>query len=141
MESLSLAENRHMVFKAGQGAGASGSFFFFSYDGKFLIKTLAGEERKLFLEMLDDYVEHLINTDNQSLLTRIYGVFTLKNNYYSDLDIIIMQNTVQLFNKTSPKLTFDLKGSTSNRKVNVPKGKINSLVLKDQNYLEMNAKS
>ena len=42
MESLSLAENRHMVFKAGQGAGASGSFFFFSHDGKFLIKTLSG---------------------------------------------------------------------------------------------------
>jgi hypothetical protein len=91
--------------------------------------------------MLDEYVEHLIDTDNRSLLARIYGVFTVKNNYYSDLDIMIMQNTVQLFDKRSSKLTFDLKGSTSNRKVVIPYGKINSLVLKDQNYLEMNSKS
>ena len=40
--------------------------------------------------MLDEYVEHLIDTDNRSLLARIYGVFTIKNNYYSDLDIMIM---------------------------------------------------
>ena len=45
-----------MVFKAGQGAGASGSFFFFSYDSKFLIKTLAGFEKKILIKMLDDYI-------------------------------------------------------------------------------------
>lgn len=42
MDSLSLTKNRNMVFKAGEGAGMSGSFFFFSYDNKFLIKTLQG---------------------------------------------------------------------------------------------------
>ena len=30
MESLSLTKNRSRVFKAGEGAGKSGSFFFFS---------------------------------------------------------------------------------------------------------------
>lgn len=40
MKSLSLDNNRNMVFKAGEGAGLSGSFFFFSHDSKFLIKTL-----------------------------------------------------------------------------------------------------
>ena len=141
MNSLSLAENRHMVFKAGQGAGASGSFFFFSHDGKFLIKTLAGSERKLLLGMLDDYVEHIIKSDNKSLLTRIYGVFKIKNNYFSDLDIMVMQNTVQLLNNKSKKLTFDLKGSTHARKVMVPKDKAHSMVLKDLNFLEMNTKN
>jgi hypothetical protein len=30
MNSLNIETNRHMVFMAGEGAGASGSFFFFS---------------------------------------------------------------------------------------------------------------
>ena len=40
MKSLDNVSNRKMIFKAGEGAGASGSFFFFSYDNKFIIKTL-----------------------------------------------------------------------------------------------------
>lgn len=39
-ESLDLDNNKDQVFKAGQGSGMSGSFFFFSKDGKFLIKTI-----------------------------------------------------------------------------------------------------
>jgi hypothetical protein len=38
--SLSPKFNRDAVFKAGEGAGASGSFFFFSHDRKFIIKTM-----------------------------------------------------------------------------------------------------
>ena len=75
MSSLSLEENRNMIFKAGGGAGASGSFFFFSHDNKFLIKTLRGIEKKIMLGMLDDYVEHIKITANKSLLARIYGIY------------------------------------------------------------------
>ena len=38
--SLNIAKNKKKVFKAGEGAGASGSFFFFSKDDRLLIKTL-----------------------------------------------------------------------------------------------------
>jgi hypothetical protein len=40
LESLDINKNREMIFKAGEGSGKSGSFFFFSKDNKFLIKTL-----------------------------------------------------------------------------------------------------
>jgi len=40
MESLAPETNRNRVFKAGQGAGLSGQFFFFSSDNRFLIKTI-----------------------------------------------------------------------------------------------------
>ncbi len=40
LESLDISKNREMIFKAGEGSGKSGSFFFFSKDNKFLIKTL-----------------------------------------------------------------------------------------------------
>jgi hypothetical protein len=51
-ESLSPKYNREMVFKAGEGAGRSGSFFFFSHDRKFIIKTMTKHELDLFLEKL-----------------------------------------------------------------------------------------
>lgn len=133
INSLSLIENRKMVFKAGQGEGASGSFFFFSCDNKFLIKTLKGSEKKRLLRMLDNYTWHIKNTGNKSLLARIYGVFTIKNNYFADLDVIVMQNTVQVQDKRNARLTFDLKGSRTGRKVHGA----TTQVLKDVNFLEM----
>jgi 1-phosphatidylinositol-4-phosphate 5-kinase len=44
------------VFKAKESAGKSGSFFFFSYDKKFLIKTMNNNELRVFKEALPDYV-------------------------------------------------------------------------------------
>ena len=38
--SLSPKYNRSQIFKSGEGAGRSGSFFFFSHDNKFIVKTL-----------------------------------------------------------------------------------------------------
>lgn len=40
--------------------------------------------------MLDDYIDHIKLTENKSLLARIYGVFTIKTNYFKPLDVIIM---------------------------------------------------
>lgn len=115
MTSLSVENNRRMVFKAGQGAGLSGSFFFFSHDNKFLIKTINKKEKKILLKMLDDLIEHFEMTDNKSLIARIYGVFTIKTNLFANLDVMIMQNTCLLKSKSNEKMTFDIKGSTYNR--------------------------
>lgn len=119
MESLSLENNRNMVFKAGEGAGKSGSFFFFSHDNRFLIKTLSKTEKNLLLGMLDEYIEHIKASGNQSLLARIYGVFSVRSNYFDGLDIMIMQNTSLLASKKNPKMVFDLKGSTVGRRSKV----------------------
>jgi hypothetical protein len=40
MKSLDINKNREMIFKAGESTGKSGSFFLFSKDNQFLIKTL-----------------------------------------------------------------------------------------------------
>lgn len=53
-ESFQLLVNRDMIFKANQGEGASGSFFFHSKDHRFLIKTVSGDEKNLVINMLDD---------------------------------------------------------------------------------------
>jgi hypothetical protein len=44
-----------MVFKAGEGAGRSGSFFFFSHDRKFIIKTMTKGELDLYLKKLPEF--------------------------------------------------------------------------------------
>jgi hypothetical protein len=41
-----------MIFKAGEGAGKSGSFFFFSHDHRFIIKTMSSGELKLISKIL-----------------------------------------------------------------------------------------
>ncbi|MFO0117795.1 MAG: hypothetical protein ACK521_09345 [bacterium] len=47
--------NRDMIFKAGEGAGRSGSFFFFSHDRKFVVKTMTSAELNLVKRMMPDY--------------------------------------------------------------------------------------
>ena len=95
IRSLSPKENRDMVFKVGEGAGASGSFFFFSQDRKFIIKTMTQTELDRFLLMLPYYEIHLAET-KQSLLARIYGVYTIKMaTYGQNIHLALMANTLQ----------------------------------------------
>ena len=140
IDSLALDKNRKKVFQAGEGAGASGSFFFFSDDNRFIIKTLRGHEKKVLLDLLDDYINHIQCTSNKSLLTRIYGVFTIKTNFFAPMDVIIMQNTIQMNNPQNSKVTFDLKGSTVSRYTKTKERSFihQKRVLKDLNLLEMN---
>jgi 1-phosphatidylinositol-4-phosphate 5-kinase len=77
ISSFSLESNQKTIFKAQESAGASGSFFFFSSDNKFIIKTLRNNEKDLLLGLLDDYSDHIESSNNYSLLTRIYGLYTL----------------------------------------------------------------
>lgn len=83
MTSLSMISNRKMIFRAGQGAGKSGSFFFESFDKRFIIKSISSSEKKVLLNLLDDLIQHLEQTTlNKSLLARIYGIFTIKTEYF-----------------------------------------------------------
>ena len=93
MDSLNIEDNIQNVFKAGEGVGQSGSFFFFSKDNRFLIKTMRGSEKKILIDMLDDLIQHFQKTENLSMLARIYGLFTIKTNVFKSVDVIIMQNT------------------------------------------------
>lgn len=74
--------------------------------------------------MLDKMILHFEASQNKSLLARIYGVFSLKTNIFSSVDILIMQNITYagVFQRSVPKMTFDLKGSLYGRmtKLSVP---------------------
>ena len=56
--SLSISENYDKVFKAGEGEGRSGSFFFFTFDNRFLIKTLTSKEFRVLKSLVKDLADH-----------------------------------------------------------------------------------
>ena len=62
MNSMNIEKNIDRIFSAGEGAGQSGSFFFFSYDNRFIIKTMRGSEKNNLLNMLDGLIEHVALT-------------------------------------------------------------------------------
>lgn len=79
------------MFKAKESAGKSGSFFFFSYDKQFLIKTMNDNEMEVFVEALPEYFEHL-KSNPDSLLARIYGIFTVLMEDLTPVHILLMAN-------------------------------------------------
>ena len=48
IESLNPRNNIESIFKAGESQGKSGSFFFFSQDKKFIIKTMTDSDYLAF---------------------------------------------------------------------------------------------
>ena len=73
------------------------------------------------------------------MIARIYGLFTIKTNYYEQVDIIIMENTSNLFNKRNKKYAFDLKGSLVDRRVKCKNAEsYKKRLLKDVNFVELN---
>ena len=105
---------------------------------------MRGTEKKVLLEMLDDLIVHFTKTNNESLLARIYGVYTIKTNVFKSVDVVVMQNTVLKEKVSNPSMFFDLKGSSKGRYTPFntdelcwwQKGKYgHSKVMKDNNFL------
>ena len=92
LKSLNPESNRDMVFKAGEGSGKSGSFFFFSYDKKYIIKTMTEGDLSTFLKIFKDYTFHLLDNPH-SILARIYGVYTVKMENIEPVHVVLMGST------------------------------------------------
>ena len=126
-ESLHPSYNQDMVFRAGEGAGRSGSFFFFSHDKRFIIKTMSVAEHTLFLSrMLSGYENHV---SEKSLIAKILGVFTVRSTQLNDIHLMLMANTMRTAHNFKKFYVFDLKGSTVDRISSSEGG-----VKKDLNY-------
>jgi len=96
--------------------GRSGSFFFKTNDGKYLIKTLAPEEHDVFQKILPSYFSHM-NTNPNSLLTHFLGLHCMKKLSEKEIHFTVMRN---LFDSSFPlHEQYDLKGSTIGRHVEV----------------------
>jgi hypothetical protein len=76
--SLDPLSNKQAMIKIKESAGKSGSFFFFSYDKKFIIKTVKEHELETMLgQFMESYYNHAMNNP-ETLLTKIYGLYTVE---------------------------------------------------------------
>lgn len=98
MKSLCPNVNRSNVFKAGEASGASGSFFFFSKDKRFVIKTMTKTEKHFFItRFAKPYFEHF-ERNPSSLLARIYGMYTVKMTGHSEIHLMMLAHTLRIEN-------------------------------------------
>lgn len=135
IRSLRPENNLESIKGAGESQGKSGSFFFFSQDKRFIIKTMNDGELSTFKHMFKDYTQY-IKSNPQSLLARIYGIFTVYLEDIVPVHLIMMANTIQCMsgcsNMEAIDCVFDLKGSLVGRLTKGGQAK-NTTILKDLN--------
>jgi len=132
IKSFSPKKNKKAIEKMGESKGKSGSFFFYSHDRKFIIKTITNEEKETMDEILSNYYNY-VKSHKSTLITKIYGIYTVVIKYASSVNVILMQN---LFGCTPTHIQrmFDLKGSTVQRKTKNVQNWKKDQVLKDMDY-------
>nr|CBX25481.1 hypothetical_protein [Oryza glaberrima] len=111
--------------------GKSGSFFYFTNDDKYMIKTMKKAEVKVLLRMLPAYYKHVRSFDN-TLVTKFFGLHCVKitGAIQKKVRFVIMGN---LFcSNYSIHRRFDLKGSSHGRTTDKPIDQIDeTTTLKD----------
>jgi hypothetical protein len=93
--------------------GRSGSFFCFSPDRRFILKTIPEAEFNQLMRSLRYYYNH-IEYHRQSILMRILGAHSIKMSNSSSLYVIVMEN---MFSNPETPIheIYDLKGSWVDR--------------------------
>lgn len=96
--------------------GKSGSLFYWSHDGRFMVKTIGADERGSLIAMLRSY-RNYVTSHKDTLLTKYLGLYDLRvptagfgatNNGYKVFHLVIMSN---VFNTPLDiHERFDLKG-------------------------------
>lgn len=134
-ESLNPQNNQDFLKSLVESKGKSGSFFFFSSDHHYIIKTITSSELETINGgFLMNYYSHINNND--SLIAKIYGIFSIVINDITKIHIILMQNLVNC-NSKHIKNIFDIKGSSFQRSTNLFNHQSNMSPLKDLDFLWM----
>lgn len=116
--------------------GKSGSFFYFSRDYKYIIKTIHHAEHKLLRKVLRDYYTHVEQNPN-TLISQFYGLHRVKVPYGRKIHFVVMNNLFPPHRDIHQ--TFDLKGSTVGRDFKEQDLEKNPrATLKDLNWLRRN---
>lgn len=152
-ESLisSLMKGELRAFTELTSSGKSGSFFFYSVDGKYVLKTIRKEEYSFLRKILKEYHEHL-KTHKTTLVPKFFSLnkihfdnFRLKRELgYDHVYFVVMNN---IFSKNIfIHERYDLKGSTYKREVFPAQSylrrdeldfKTNRIAMKDLDFIRM----
>ena len=110
-----------------------------------MLKTIRKEEFKLMKSILKDYYDHLTQDNQDSLISRIYGLhkvifYRKKAKTHKKIYFCIMNNVFNTPKKIDVR--YDLKGSTRGRTTKFPPGvpRDDTVALKDLDWLESGTK-
>lgn len=92
--------------------GKSGSFFYFSRDYRYIIKTIHHSEHKMLRKVLKDYYNHVKSNPN-TLISQFYGLHRVKTPFGRKIHFVVMNNLFPPHRDIHR--TYDLKGSTLGR--------------------------
>ncbi|XP_023731602.1 phosphatidylinositol 4-phosphate 5-kinase 6 [Lactuca sativa] len=111
--------------------GKSGSFFYLSYDDRYMIKTIKKAEVKVILRMLSAYFNHFRQYEN-TLLTKFFGLHCVRLTGAAQRKVrFIIMGNLFCTNHTIHR-RFDLKGSSLGRLTDKPESEIEATtILKD----------
>ena len=110
--SLSPKDNLKIIKESFASGGRSANPIIFTYDKKYLLKTISKSEKNVLLDILPEY--HRRMRDAKSLLCRIYGLYRIEVVGKQTIHLIVMRNMNELPTMTK-YACFDLKGSTVQR--------------------------
>jgi len=91
----------------------SGQFFFYSSDGKYMIKTMTNAESKFLRRILPHYFRHCTQNPN-TLITKFLGMYRVKLYHLRRNVKFVIMNSVYYTDK-SLQTFYDLKGSEIGR--------------------------
>ncbi|TPX32674.1 hypothetical protein SeMB42_g07585 [Synchytrium endobioticum] len=136
-EYLMSVTGKYVLSELGS-PGKSGSFFYYTQDYRFIIKTIHHSEHKFMRKSLRAYYEHVRNNPH-TLMSRIFGLHRVKLPGNRKIHFVVMGNVFPP-NKDIHEV-YDLKGSTVGRIVPDEVVKKNpSAVMKDLNFLQRGRK-
>lgn len=109
--------------------GKSGSFFYFTHDHRYVIKTVNEEEKRFLCKIASSYYEY-IKDNPDSLIVRLYGLYQVQLAWEQKyISVIVMENIFHSLEHLKIHEKYDLKGSTVKRQTQKKSRK--SGVLKD----------
>jgi len=124
--------HRYILSELGS-PGKSGSFFYFSRDYKYIIKTIHHAEHRFLRKILRDYYNHVTKYPN-TLISQFFGLHRVKIPFGRKIHFVIMNNIFPPHKDIH--MTFDLKGSTIGREYKEDDlDKNPRAVLKDLNWV------
>ena len=96
--------------------GKSGSFFYFTRDFKYIIKTVTDEEEKFLQKIAYRYYDHMKNNPN-SLIVRFLGLHKVRlAKEQRFITVVVMENIFHNTEQMKMNERYDLKGSKVGRR-------------------------
>ena len=96
--------------------GKSGSFFYFTRDFKYIVKTVTDEEEKFLQKIAYRYYDHMKNNPN-SLIVRFFGMHKVRlAKEQRFITVVVMDNIFYNTEQYKMHERYDLKGSRVGRR-------------------------